>query len=238
MGTHLTTLAKEMLRWVVIVASGGYGLWQLIYAGRGVMRWTGDWLALAFTLVFPLLVAAPFLAVAYICLRRQYRKLFLVLGVIGCIVVFAGLSALFEQLGMFQFMDRQEHENRGLAFLFLPLVLLSLFGPIYAAAWFFRLCRRLAYPEMGKKPKTRATGGLVWLGVLCLAAPVMIAMFVTFNHMMQSPTASVSPESLDSQFRWIIGLSVIGGLLMFLGLVRRQPITESHGEAKGAGAST
>ena len=77
----MKALAKEISRWGAIVASGGFGIWLLIDAGRDVMRWNWSRLGLtAFTLIPCLAVAAPFLAVAYICLRRQYRKLFLVLG--------------------------------------------------------------------------------------------------------------------------------------------------------------
>ena len=62
-----------------VVLCGGYGLWQLLDARRGaVAAWNGNWLDALFLLVFPLAVAAPLLAVAYICLRRQYPKLFLV----------------------------------------------------------------------------------------------------------------------------------------------------------------
>lgn len=68
------------------------------------MRWNGSWLGLVFMLIVSLAIAAPFLAIAYTCLRRQYRKLSLVFGVIGCILIFAELSALPEQLGIFQVM--------------------------------------------------------------------------------------------------------------------------------------
>jgi hypothetical protein len=230
MFNDVKAVAGGALRWIAIAVAGGYGVWQLICAGRGVMQWNGDWFSLAFVLVFPLAIATPCLAVAYLCLRRLYRKLFLVVGVIGCMVVFAGLSALPGQLGIFQFMERHERENRDLAIVFLPLGLLMLFGPIYAAAWFYRLCQGLAYPEMKKRPKTRATRGLVWLGVVCLAVAPIIVMVVTLSDAVQSPTVPVSPESLEYRFRWIIGLTVLGALVIFLGLVHRQPITELGAE--------
>ena len=174
---------------------------------------------------------APCLATAYFCLRREYRKLFLVLGVIGCIIIFFELFVLPERLGMFQFVDRldKNHPGFGFSFLTLPLVLLWFFGPIYATAWFYRCCYRLAYPATGKRLKTRATRWLVWLGVLCLILPSMIALLVAFNRIQQSPTAAtVSPEPLVDSLRWITGSTVIGILLMFLGLVHRKPIFESR----------
>jgi hypothetical protein len=59
----------------------------------------------------------------------------------------------------------------------------------------------------------------------------MVGLLVMFNHRMRSPNASLPVESTADSFRWIMGLSVIGVLLMFLGLVRRQPIPESGEEA-------
>jgi hypothetical protein len=226
--SNIKTLVKEILRWGVIIASGGYGVWQLFDAGRRIiLRWNGDLFDVLFLLLFPTIIAVPFLAVAYICLRRQYRKLFLVLGVIGSLVIFFELFFLPEQLGIFQFMDRHTDENHSFAILGLPIILLSFFGPIYAAAWFFRFCHRLANPGMEKEPRTRATRWLIWSGVLCLVVSPMIALLVTFHHLAQSSDAFVSPESINNLFRWIIGLSVIGTLLMFLGLVHRQPFSAS-----------
>lgn len=233
----MKSLAKEILRWVVIAAACGCGLWPLFEAGRGVMRWNGSWLGLVFMLIVSLAIAAPFLAIAYTCLRRQYRKLSLVFGVIGCILIFAELSALPEQLGIFQVMGQHIHGNHDYAFLALPLGLLLMFGPIYAAAWFYRLCYRLAYPGTGKKQKTRATRWLVWLGVLCVAVLPMVGTLITFNRMMQSARTPISPASVSDSFRWIIGWSVIGSLLVFLGLVHRQPVRESKHETSSSDAT-
>lgn len=101
----MKTFAKESLRWSVVAICGAYGLWQLICAGRGfIHNWDGGWLE-AFVLSVPLFVAVPLLAVAYCCLRRQYRKLYLVLGVVGCVVLFAEFVQLTagrqaEQVGL------------------------------------------------------------------------------------------------------------------------------------------
>jgi ACR3 family arsenite efflux pump ArsB len=146
--------------------------------------------------------------------------------VLGSVAIFAELSALPEQLGVFQLMERHFHENHDYAFLSLPLGLLFLFGPIYATAWFFQWCCRMTYPlpASGKRPKTQATRSLIWLGVLCVILPPIVAMLIFFNHMTQSPIASIVSESMSNSLRWITGLSVIGFLLMFLGLVRRRPV--------------
>ena len=223
--TNVKSLAKAIFRWGVIASSGLFGVWQLIECGRGLLRWNGDWFVFFVLLIFPLAIAAPCLAIAFFCLRRQYRKLFLILGFIGSIGIFWELTALPDQLGVFQYSDRHPHEDHFLVILGLPLAFLFLFGPSFAAAWFFHWCHRLSLPlpERTKIQKTQATRSLVWLGILCLAAS-LIPVYVALNEMMQSPKA-LSPESISKALDWIIGLSVIGFLLMFLGLVRRQPIS-------------
>jgi hypothetical protein len=60
------TIAKEILRWCVIAASGVYGLWQLFEAGCGIIqRWNGGWFSALFLLLFPMIIAVP-------CFRRIY----------------------------------------------------------------------------------------------------------------------------------------------------------------------
>jgi hypothetical protein len=234
-------LTTEILRWCIIAASGGYGVWQLVYAGwRIATRWEGGWFDVFFFLLFPTLVAAPFLAIAYICLRRQYRKLFLVLGVVGAVALFGLLMALPDQMGIAEYVHHnldtidKMRAHRWLDFLAGPFFLLCLFGPIYAAAWFYRLCRYLAYRgspgwEKRIRVKTRATRWLVWLGLLCMLLPAMVGMIVTFNRLVQSPNAPLSPGSVANSLDWIIGFTTIGILLIFLGLVHRQPVLK-HGE--------
>lgn len=227
---NIKTLAKEILRWSVIAVSGGCGVWLLIEAVRSVVHGHGDWVVALVEIGLSVLIAIPCFAVAYFCLRRQYRKLYPFLGMVGSIAIFAELSLLPEQLGVRQFLYRQIHENHFWAFLGLLLALLIVFVPIYAAAWFYRFCHCLAYSEMGKKPKTRATRWLVWLGILCFVVLPMIPMLVTFNSMVQSSTAASSSEAVSDWIRWMTATGVIGTLLMFLGLVRRQPIPELEEE--------
>jgi hypothetical protein len=228
----MKTLAKEILRWAVIAASGGYGAWQLIDAGRHVIRWDGGVFGLLFMFIIDLMIAAPFLAVATICLCRQYRKLFLVLGVMGSVVVFVQLTVLPEQFGIFKIMDRCMIENPDFGFLGLPVGLLIVFVPIYGTAWFYRACHRLAYPLPAgvRRPRTQANRGLVWLGALCLVVPPTVAAIVALIHAMHSPSIPACPESIGNEYRQVIGLAVIGGLLMFLGMVNRRPLSETAEE--------
>jgi hypothetical protein len=160
-------LVRALLRWMAIVATGGCGVWLLVDAVRcgRHLRLDGEWTDVfaVFVPLFSVLRAAPCLATAYFCFRRQYRKIFLVIGIVGGFALFVELQTLPEQLGWFQDMDRLIHREPGYRFLGLPFALLIFLVPILAAAGFYRLCYRLAYPE--SRSKTRATRWLVWLGI-------------------------------------------------------------------------
>jgi hypothetical protein len=230
----------EIVRWAVIAVCGGYGTWELCYGRYGVLWWNGDWPSTLFLFGLHLLIAGPFLAVAYFCLRRQYRKLFLVLGVVGAVVLFGTLLMLPDRLGIGKYFHYnvatidQMHARPWLPFVALLYHLLSLFGPIVLAAWFYRLCHRWAYRRSdcgaeGRQPapKTQATGWLVGLGLLCMLSPPMLGMIVSFNRIAASPTATPPPVAAVSAWvGWGVGLCVFGVVLMFLGLVRRRPIPE------------
>ena len=116
----------------------------------------------------------------------------------GSIAIFAEFISLPRQLGIYEFLARKMHDEPELAFIALPVFLIFLFGPIYAAAWFFRLCHRLAYPvpewaTKSKRPKTRATRWLVWFGVLMMVLPPMVEMLQTFNRITISASCAGFP---------------------------------------------
>ena len=137
--------AKEILRWTAIAIFGGFGIWALVSGGYPVITHIkGDWLDALFALAFVALFATPFLVVAYVCLRRQYRELFTVLGVVGAIVVFGVLVALPHRLHILDFFVRHGEDLPWVAGLGLPVSLIFLVTPFYAAAWVLRVCCRLA----------------------------------------------------------------------------------------------
>jgi hypothetical protein len=228
MGVNMTALTKEILRWIAIVLFGGFGLWVLLYSGYGVVvQSRGGWLERLLLLGILAAFAVPPLAIAYYCCCRQYRRIFIILGILSAIAVYVELMILPGQLGVHEFVARRIHNGEHeWAFVGLPISLLFLFGPIYAAAWFYRLCHRLAYtPGEEQVPRTRATGWLVWLGVFCIVLP-LLAMLLFFSLGI-SPT---TPSSVDSVHRWIVlgtGLSLLGALVAFLGLVIRRPVVQS-----------
>lgn len=223
---------EEILRWVTIVICGGCGVWQLFEGRYGFVGWHQDWLSSFFEFSLHVLIAGPLLAVVYFCLRREYRKLFLVLGAVGAILLFGAFMKLPEQLGMDRYFEsnlnsvEKVNVRRGFSFMTGPYYLLVMFVPIIVAAWFYRLCRYLAYhkPHSEKNDviftlKTHGTRWLLWLGVLCMMLPSIGGMLLMFNQI----TASYSPEQTVHWIYWTIGLGNIGILLLFLGLVRRRP---------------
>jgi hypothetical protein len=131
---------EECLRWLGILLFWGWGLWLLSGVRHGVVAgWRGDWGGGLFWGVIPTLLAAPFLAAGYVCYRRRYRSLIAIVGVVGCIVVYIGVMAMPEQLGLFEFADLDGHDSPwavGLGFAAFGFFLL---GPAYAATWFCRL---------------------------------------------------------------------------------------------------
>ncbi len=221
MKDNVNNFAKELLRWIAVVLAGGLGLWPLVDLGRVVLRGNHSWLGFIFVAVVSLLIASPFFAVAYFCLRRQYRKIFLVVGIVGSIFVFGGLMTLPRQLGLFEYLVRHERENPVYGLIGLPLALLALFGPAYAAGWFFQCCHNLAYPGKIPAPKTEATRWLVCLGLICLVIPSLVAMFIGFNHMIRPPAAWVDA---GKSLKWVMGTAMIGVLLIFIGFIRRRPV--------------
>jgi hypothetical protein len=229
--SNVKPIIGEILRWGVIVACGGCGLWMLLSGVRGIVTSrNGSWFGLLLMLPIFILGVAPLLAVAYICLRRQYRKLFIVVGVIGSILVFGELMALPRQLGLDDYVVRRTLDKPLLGLLGLPLGILFLFGPIYAAACFYRLCQYMAYPEMRgrgtRRPKTRATGWLIWLGVFVLVLP-MLGMLLLFSLRLPSTSINASLIS-DIELHWLVALPLLGCVLIFLGLIRRCPVPKSE----------
>ena len=159
----MKTSTKEIIRWIAVTAFGGFGIWALVASSYSILTHSkGDWLQAIFPLCFTVLFAAPFLVVASICFRRHYRELFSVLGVVGAVVVFGVLMSLPHRLHVFDFFRRHEEDLPWVVVLGLPVSLICLFGPFYAAAWVLRLCRRLAQrPSIrsSEPPPAGAVGG-------------------------------------------------------------------------------
>jgi hypothetical protein len=128
---HLKKHASEILRWSAVALFGEFGVWQLSEIRRDVVAgWNGNLSGALFGLIFSAVIAAPLLAVAYICFRRQYRSLFILLGILGSILVYVEVVSLPFQLGLFGYFDRHAHDSPLVAVLGLPLGLVLISGNV------------------------------------------------------------------------------------------------------------
>jgi hypothetical protein len=227
----MKTFAKEVLRWGAIAATGGLGVWLLVEIARSVAAChVGDalgFILLLFTIFLHVLIAVPCLAAAYFCLRRQYRKVFLALGPLGSVGIFLALWILPSHFGLFKLFEPPNHEDSVLALLGIPILFFQFVAPVYGAMWFSTSCCHWAYPEL-KRPKTRATRWLLGLGALCLIVPALILLVQVVNCWIHHQPLAPAAEPLHTTLRWTAGMAAIGSLLIFCGLVRRQPVVEEQ----------
>lgn len=227
-------LLEEVLGGVTGLVCGCCGLCLLVAGVYDIVsHWEGQ---LAFTflsLVLLLLYTVPLLAVAYFCFRREYLKIFLVVGVAGCFAVYGVLMTLPTWSGLFPHVFRQTPENLWHVLFGWLLVFIFFFGPIYAAAWFFRLCHYLAYRGTeGYNParKTHATGWLVGLG-LCVLLGSMLTMLIAFNTMAQSADPAPTPKLIEGWIFWFTNFNLLGAAMMIAGLAWRRPVVERHDQS-------
>jgi hypothetical protein len=136
---------KEIIRWTVILGSGAVGLCVLVGFVRELIHCIGDHsLGVALFLIpFTLLFAGVPLSISYFAFTRQYRPIVGIVATIGALIVWGLLMSLPRRLGMYEWPLRTK-EMPWLFLIELPLALLSLFGPFYAAGWFYRFCLRFA----------------------------------------------------------------------------------------------
>lgn len=130
---------------------GGTGI--AILAGIGDACWQqewhkGTWTAFFAWVIFPLVLLIPLwvallcLKGATLCFRQQYRSLVGNFAVLGTIVVWVALSRLVNSIDLSSLVLDSEAPTY-LGFIGLPLSLLILLGPLYAAFLFYRFCLRI-----------------------------------------------------------------------------------------------
>ncbi|NLF08851.1 MAG: hypothetical protein GX594_12850 [Pirellulaceae bacterium] len=231
----MKTFLQEILRWAAIVAFGGFGLWMLVSMAHPLITDGSGSGFVVFAVLFTIMVVSlPSFGVAYYCFRREYRKIFLIVGLIGGIAVWGVLLKLPDWLGIYErVMDHKNPHNIWLGILGLPLSLLFLFGPIFAAAWFFRLCQKLAYRGTDKiktGTKTKATGWLVAVGLCFIVAPMLISLFM-FAGAITSPSTPPSLAWVDKMIiDFIMCSPALGAVLMIVGLAWRRPVEVRRAE--------
>jgi hypothetical protein len=84
------------------------------------------------------------LPVSYFAFKRRYRSIVVVAATVGSLVIWGELMSLPRQLGVDLYFDQRVAEGMRWAFLALAVYSLFIFGPIYAAVWFFRFSLRFA----------------------------------------------------------------------------------------------
>jgi hypothetical protein len=138
--------AKEALRWTAILGFAAFGFYHLVECLRVLFRSfaEGDWAWAIFALFLTAVIAGVPLAISFFAFRREYRHLTIVVAVVAAFCVGGTLISLPSRFGIQEFVFQHTRETPWLIIIALPLSLLCLFGPFYAAAWFFRLCLRLA----------------------------------------------------------------------------------------------
>jgi hypothetical protein len=149
---------KNILRWLTIAAFGGYGIISLFeglvlmpdgLAARGAIYWF-------FILPFMLAYGGLFVAVAYFVLRRQYRHLRTLTSVLAAVVVFALLTFLPRDLGLYEHFLARDHSPWAI-FLMLFLSLAALLLPFYGAGWTYRRVQAILSRFIPDHPPLRQT---------------------------------------------------------------------------------
>lgn len=140
---------KEMLRWIGIILPGGFGMWWLFWACCFLLIGLSNasLFALGMSLLALVIFVSPALAVAYLCLRRRYRDLLEVLGILGAIVTLHFLIHLDSDLSHSTYIvysDRLFKSNNLWILLIAPLELARMIGPFVAAYCVWRYLHRWA----------------------------------------------------------------------------------------------
>jgi hypothetical protein len=140
---------KETLRWIGILVPGGFGMWWVFWACCFLLfGLRNDPLFIyGMALVALAILAAPSLAVAYLCLRRRYRDLLEVLGILGAIATLFFLVHLASGLNRSGHIDHFERlfKSNNLGILLIALVDVARWiGPFVAAYCVWRYLHRWA----------------------------------------------------------------------------------------------
>ena len=121
---------KEILRWVGVIVPGGYGIWGFMSSGAHVVRINESWGIKPFALIFLAAIYSPFLAFAYICLRRHYRDLLIVFGALLAIGVCFLLDDLPHRLNVIDYSVGLIQKDPSWIIVFFPLSIVMLVGAI------------------------------------------------------------------------------------------------------------
>jgi hypothetical protein len=138
---------KETIRSAAILVcmfSGLYVFGSVAFSGTAEHRFD------AWSIGFAFLFSSPLFFIAHSCFRRRFDRVVLVLAFFASVVLWAVLFSVPRSLGLDSLFDPRHHTAssplRNLPFVLGALMysLLHLFGPVWAATWFFRAVVRFA----------------------------------------------------------------------------------------------
>ena len=152
--SHGMKFLENLLRWAAVLLCGGLGLWTLGAGFQWLFQSSGGFGRICIGLAV-LLLASPWLCIAYFCVRRRYDGVVTVLASIGSLVVFFVVVALSTWLGSLEWL-RKLNALPWLGILGLVVGVIGLFAPFYAMLWFFDACHRWAGIRL---PETKARKG-------------------------------------------------------------------------------
>ena len=150
---------SDLFRWIVIAAFGGCGLKSLAAicgAFLATFQAHHDPVSL-FSVVLDGVFAFVCIPVSLFAFLRKDRLVAIVLFGVAALMVFALLLSLPRQIGIWEWLSsRGPGQEEWIMVIGLPVAILSLYGPIYGAAWFFRLFLRATDRSVFRSPSTRA----------------------------------------------------------------------------------
>lgn len=137
---------KQILRWLTIAIFSGVGGYLLVTSLWSIVtHFNHDWGFTIAMVALTLLVSGIPLAEAYFTFRRYFQELVSLAAMTGAIVVWWLCISLPQYFGVLRFLKLPpDHHWSWLGILGLPVCLFLLFGPIYAAVWFYRACLRIS----------------------------------------------------------------------------------------------
>lgn len=138
----MTGKIKNLLRQLIAVGLAGVGIFSLAVILVSALQSNGDWFTLGLLAVMAFLLVLIPCGMGYLVYQRRYHELCSVLAMLASIAMFFILSSLPRRFGWYSGLDWLD-QTTALGFLGIWMSLLLLFGPFFAAAWFYGMCIRL-----------------------------------------------------------------------------------------------
>lgn len=135
---------KQILRWLTIAIFGGIGVYVVVASLWNLYtHFNHEWFHILLMLLLTFICSLIPLSIADCIYRRAYLQLITLSATVGSILVW-GLLMRLSSSGIQKYLSEHLLRNYGVDILGLPLSLLFLFGPFYAAFKFHDLFIKIA----------------------------------------------------------------------------------------------